>query len=321
MRIAVLDDYLKVVDRLADWREVRAQAELEIFHTHLGNEEQIAEALADFQIIVAQRERTQFPGSLLKKLPNLKLLVTTAMRNRAIDLAAAQSCGIVVCGTPVHPYPPSELTWALILTLVTRIKHHDATVRAGKWLSGLHGTLHGKTLGILGLGTLGKQVAVVAPTFGMNVVAWSRNLTDEEAQAHGARRVDIDELLKTSDIISVHLFLSPEMRDLIGTREFDLMKPTAYLVNTARGPIVNEAAMIDALKSGKIAGAGLDVYDEEPLPIDHPLRRLENTMLVPHAAGLTEDGLSVMYGGAVEDILAYLDGAPIRVLNAADRAA
>ena len=321
MRIAVLDDYLNVVDRLADWREVRAQAEFKIFHTHLGNEVQIAEALADFQIIVAQRERTQFPASLLKKLPNLELLVTTAMRNRAIDLAAARSCGIVVCGTPVHPYPPSELTWALILALVTRIKHHDATVRAGKWLSGLHGTLHGKTLGILGLGTLGKQVAVVAPTFGMDVIAWSRNLTNEEAQAHGARRVDLDELLKTSDIVSVHLFLSPEMKDLIGTREFDLMKPTAYLVNTARGPIVNEAAMIDALKNGKIAGAGLDVYDEEPLPIDHPLRRLKNTVLIPHAAGLTEDGLSVMYGGAVEDILAYLDGAPIRVLNAPDRAA
>jgi phosphoglycerate dehydrogenase-like enzyme len=317
MQIAVLDDYLDVVDRLADWSGIRAQAELEIFHTHLGNEDQVAEALADFDIVVAQRERTQFPASLLKKLPNLKLLVTTAMRNRAIDLAAARSCGIVVCGTPVHPYPPSELTWALILALVTRIKHHDATVRAGNWLSGLHGTLHGKTLGILGLGTLGKQVAVVAPTFGMDVVAWSRNLTNEEARAHGARRVDMDELLRTSDIVSVHLFLSPEMKNLVSVREFNLMKPSAYLVNTARGPIVNELAMVDALKSGKIAGAGLDVYDEEPLPIDHPLRSLDNTVLVPHAAGLTEDGLSVMYGGAVENILAFLDGSPIRVLNTA----
>jgi phosphoglycerate dehydrogenase-like enzyme len=316
MRIAVLDDYLKVVDRLADWREVRAQAEVVTFHSHLGSEDQVAEALADFEIVVAQRERTQFPKSLFERLPKLKLLVTTAMRNRAIDLAAAQSCGIVVCGTPVHPYPPSELTWALILALVTRIRDHDATVRTGEWLSGLHGTLHGKTLGILGLGTLGKQVAVVAPAFGMDVVAWSRNLTDEEAQVHGARRVHLDDLLKTSDIVSIHLFLSPEMKGLISRREFELMKPTAYLVNTARGPIVDEAAMIDALQSGKIAGAGLDVYDEEPLPRDHTLRRLDNTVLVPHAAGLTEDGLSVMYGGAVEDILAYLNGSPIRVLNA-----
>ncbi len=316
MRIAVLDDYLKVVDRLADWDAVRARAELEIFDQHLGNEDQVAAALADFEIVVAQRERTQIPGTLLERLPKLKLLVTTAMRNRAIDLAAAQECGIVVCGTPVHPYPPAELTWALILALVTRIKDHDATVRAGKWLSGLHGALHGKTLGILGLGTLGKLVADVAPAFGMQVVAWSRNLTDEEARANGAQRVDLDELLKISDIVSVHLFLGPDMKGLIGAREFDLMKPTAYLVNTARGPIVDEAAMVDALTTGKIAGAGLDAYDEEPLPTDHPLRSLANTVLVPHAAGLTEDGLSVMYGGAVEDILAYLDGVPIRVLNA-----
>ncbi len=316
MRIAVMDDYLKVVDRLADWSEVRARAELEIFDRHLGTEDQVAAALADFDIVVAQRERTQIPGTLLERLPKLKLLVTTAMRNRAIDLEAARQCGIVVCGTPVHPYPPSELTWALILALVTRIKHHDATVRAGKWLSGLHGALHGKTLGILGLGVLGKQVAEVAISFGMNIVAWSRNLTDEEAQEFGAKRVDFDDLLKSSDIVSVHLFLGPEMKGLIGAREFDLMKPNAYLVNTARGPIVDEAAMIDALTNGKIAGAGLDVYDEEPLPVDHPLRSLANTVLVPHAAGLTEDGLSVMYEGAVEDILAFLDGSPIRVLNA-----
>ena len=316
MRIAVLDDYLTIVDRLADWSEVRARAELEIFDRHLGNEDQVAATLADFEIVVAQRERTQFPGSLLERLPKLKLLVTTAMRNRAIDLAAARQCSIVVCGTPVHPYPPSELTWALILALVTRIREHDATIRAGKWLSGLHGALHGKTLGILGLGTLGKQVAIVGIAFGMNVVAWSRNLSDEEAQANGARRVDLEELLKISDIVSVHLFLGPEMKGLIGPREFDLMKPSAYLVNTARGPIVDEAAMVDALTNHKIAGAGLDVYDEEPLPVDHPLRSLTNTVLVPHAAGLTEDGLSVMYEGAVEDILAFLDGSPIRVLNA-----
>jgi phosphoglycerate dehydrogenase-like enzyme len=316
MRIAVMDDYLKVVDRLADWSEVRARAELEIFDRHLGTEEQVVAALTDFDIVVAQRERTQIPGTLLERLPKLRLLVTTAMRNRAIDLAAAQRCGIVVCGTPVHPYPPSELTWALILALVCRITHHDATVRAGKWLSGLHGALHGKTLGILGLGVLGKQVALVAPAFGMDVVAWSRNLTDAEAEANGARRVELDELLQVSDIISVHLFLGPEMKGLIGAREFALMKPSAYLVNTARGPIVDEAAMVEALASGRIAGAGLDVYDEEPLPADHPLRSLANTVLVPHAAGLTEDGLSVMYGGAVEDIMAYLDGSPIRVLNA-----
>jgi len=316
MRVAVMDDYLKVVDRLTDWSEVRARTELEIFDRHLGTEDQVAAALADFDIVVAQRERTQIPGTLLERLPKLKLLVTTAMRNRAIDLEAAQQYSIVVCGTPVLPYPPSELTWALILALVTRVKHHDAAMRDGKWLSGLHGALYGKTLGILGLGVLGKQVAKVAIAFGMNTVAWSRNLTDEEAQKCGARRVDFDDLLKSSDIISVHLFLGPEMKGLIGAREFDLMKPTAYLVNTARGPIVDEAAMIDALTIGKIAGAGLDVYDEEPLPVDHPLRDIANTVLVPHAAGLTEDGLSVMYKGAVEDILAFLDGSPIRVLNA-----
>ena len=314
MRIAVLDDYQNVAREMADWASLGADCEVVSFQDHLRDNDAIARRLHDFEIIVAMRERTPFPRALLEKLPRLRLLVTTGMRNASIDLAAARERGVVVCGTPGASGTTGELTWGLIHALFRQIPREDRLVREGRWQTSVGLGLAGKTLGILGLGTIGSQVAKVGTAFNMEVIAWSQNLDAERASRAGARRVERDELLARSDVVTVHLVLSERTRGLIGERELARMKPTAFLVNTSRGPIVDEAALAAALKKGTIAGAGIDVYDNEPIAPDHPLLSAPNTVLTPHLGYVTREGYSAYFRGAVEDIAAWRRGAPTRVL-------
>jgi phosphoglycerate dehydrogenase-like enzyme len=315
VRIAVLDDYQSVALQMADWKALPAEAQVQVFRDHLAAEEAVVERLTNFEIVVAMRERTPFPRRLLERLPHLQLLVTTGMRNASIDVQAATDCGVLVCGTEGLPYPTAELTWGLILALVRQIPREDRATRAGQWQVSVGVGLQGKTLGVLGLGRLGSQVAAIGKAFHMSVLAWSQNLTAERAAQSGVTLVSKDELLSQADIVTIHLVLSNRTRGLIGARELGLMKPTAYLVNTSRGPIVDEQALVQALQQGAIAGAGLDVFDEEPLPLDHPLRRLENTVITPHLGYVTRETYEVFYGHAVEDIRAFLRGQPVRALN------
>jgi phosphoglycerate dehydrogenase-like enzyme len=314
-RIAILDDYQDAARRLADWSRLPAGAELVVFRDHLSDGAAVAARLADFDVVVAMRERTPFPRALLERLPRLRLLVTTGMRNASIDLQAAADRGVVVCGTGGLPYPTAELAWGLVLALARRIPREDRATREGRWQETVGLGLNGKTLGVLGLGTLGSRVARFGRAFEMEVLAWSQNLTADRAAEHGAVRVEKDELLARSDVVSIHLVLSERTRGLIGARELGLMKRTAFLVNTSRGPIVDEAALVRALREGTIAGAGLDVYDEEPLPLGHPLRGLPNTVITPHLGYVTEETYRIFYGQALEDILAFLRGEPTRVLR------
>ena len=313
-RVAILDDYQDVARRLADWKSL--PAEVVVFRDHLSDESKVAARLADFDVVVAMRERTPFPRSLFERLPRLRLLVTTGMRNASIDLRAAADRGVVVSGTAGLPSPTAELTWALILALVRHVPREDRATREGRWQETLGTTLKGRTLGVLGLGQLGSRVARVGKAFEMDVIAWSQNLTAERAAAVGATLAGSrDELLARADVVTIHLVLSGRTRGLVGARELGLMRPTAYLVNTSRGPIVDEGALIATLHAGKIAGAGLDVYDEEPLPADHPLRRLTNTVITPHLGYVTEETYQIFYSQALEDIRAFLAGAPVRVLS------
>ena len=314
-RLAILDDYQSVALRMADWKALPADTEVVVFEDHLSELDAVAARLADFEMVVAMRERTPFPRALLERLPRLRLLITTGMRNASIDVAAAIERGIVVCGTAGLPYPTAELAWGLILALARHIPAEDRVTREGHWQVSVGLGLNGKTLGVIGLGGLGSRVARIGKAFEMSVLAWSQNLTAERAAAVGATLVGRDELLARSDVVSVHLVLSDRTRGLIGARELGLMKPSAYLVNTSRGPIVDEVAMIEALQEGRIAGAGLDVYDEEPLPARHPLRQLSNTVITPHLGYVTEETYRIFYGHALEDVQAYLRGAPVRVLQ------
>ncbi len=314
-RLAILDDYQNVALESADWGALPPEVEITVFNEYIEGEKAVAAALSDFDIVVAMRERTPFPASLIDSLPNLKLLVTTGMRNLAIDMEAARARGLPVCGTALLPYPAAEHAWALILSLVKQIPRADRAMHEGGWQAGFAEGLRGKTLGILGLGKLGSQVARVGLAFGMTLTAWSQNLTEERAAECGATRVDKDVLFSEADIITIHLLLSDRTRGLVGRRELGLMKPTAYLVNTSRGPIVDEAALIETLEGRAIAGAGIDVYDVEPLPRDHPLRGLDNTVLTGHTAYVMRETYTLAYGEAVEDIQAWLKGEPLRVLN------
>ena len=315
-RVAVLDDYQSVALEMADWETLPADVDVDVFSDHLTEEDDLAHRLERYEVVVAMRERTPFQRSLLERLPNLRLLVTTGMRNASIDVAAANDNGVTVCGTDGVPYPTAELTWGLILALMRKIPTEDLATRNGQWQVTVGDGLHGKTLGVIGLGRLGSQVATVGVAFGMKVIAWSQNLTAERAAEFGATLVTKEELLSESDIVTIHLVLSGRTRGLIAAQELSVMKPTAYLVNTSRGPIVEESALIDALQSGTIAGAGLDVFDIEPLPLDHPLRSLPNTVLTPHMGYVTSETYRVFYAGAIEDISAYLAGSPVRVLSA-----
>jgi phosphoglycerate dehydrogenase-like enzyme len=314
-RVAILDDYQNVARRMADWASLPAGNEVVVFADHLSGTEAVAKRLADFDAVVAMRERTPFPHALLERLPKLKLLVTTGMRNASIDVAAAIERGITVCGTSGLPYPTAELTWGLILGLFRRIPAEDRATREGRWQVSCGLGLNGKTLGVIGLGGLGSRVAKIGRAFEMDVIAWSQNLTAARATEVGATLVTKDELLARSDVVSIHLVLGDRTRGLLGARELARMKPTAYLVNTSRGPIVDEAALVEAVRKGTIAGAGLDVYDEEPLPLDHPLRNLPNTVITPHLGYVTEEGYKIFYGHALDDVKGWLAGQPVRVLK------
>jgi phosphoglycerate dehydrogenase-like enzyme len=315
MRVAILDDYQNVARRMADWSALPTGAAVQVFQDHLADLAAVATRLAEFEVVVAMRERTPFTRALLERLPRLKLLVTTGMRNASIDVVAAAERGVLVCGTAGLPYPTAELTWALILGLVRRIPVEDRATREGRWQVSVGEGLNGKTLGVLGLGTLGSRVARVGRAFEMTVLAWSQNLTAARAAEVGAALVSKDELLSRADVVSVHLVLGERTRGLIGARELGLMKPSAYLVNTSRGPIVDEAVLIRALREGRLAGAGLDVFDEEPLPLDHPFRRLANVVITPHLGYVTEETYRIFYGQALEDIQAFLRGEPVRVIK------
>jgi phosphoglycerate dehydrogenase-like enzyme len=310
-RIAVLDDYQRAAHGFADWSRLGGH-EVTFFHEPL---DEPGQALAGFDVVCAMRERTAFPAELFDRLPNLRLLVTTGMRNAAVDMDAAAARGVTVCGTEVPSTPTAELTWGLILALGRRIPVEDGGMRSGGWQTTVGVDLTGKTLGIVGLGRLGSIVARYGVAFGMRLLAWSENLTAERAAECGAELVAKDELFSRADVVTIHLVLSRRTRGLIGAHELGLMKPTAALVNTSRGPIVDESALLEALESRAIAGAALDVYDREPLPADHPLRRAANTVLTPHLGYVTEDTYRIFYGQTVEDVEAFLAGSPVRVIG------
>jgi phosphoglycerate dehydrogenase-like enzyme len=315
-RVAVLDDYQGVALEMADWSVLPSDCQVQVFRDHLTDLDALAERLRAFEVVTCMRERTPFGRDLLARLPNLRLLVTTGMRNAAIDLAAARDLGVLVCGTAGGPdSPPAELTWGLILALVRHIPRENAATRHGHWGVTVGMSLENKVLGVLGLGRLGSKVAKVGVAFEMSVIAWSQNLTAERAAQCGVTLVTKDELFARSDILTIHVQLSARTRGLVGARELRSMKPTAYLINTARGPIVDETALVQALQAHTIAGAGLDVFDREPLPPGHPLTVLENTILVPHVGYVTREQYQVRYRDTVEDIAAYLRGEPLRVLN------
>ena len=315
-RVAVLDDYQGVALQMADWGVLAPACRVQVFRDHLADLGTLADRLQNFEVVTCMRERTLFCRDLLQRLPKLRLLVTTGMRNAAIDLEAATDLGILVCGTAGGPEgPPAELTWGLILALVRHIRREDAATRAGHWGTTVGMSLEKRVLGVLGLGRLGATVARVGGAFRMSVIAWSQNLTAERAAQCGATLVTKDELFARADILTIHVQLSERTRGLVRARELALMKRTAYLVNTARGAIVDETAFVQALRARAIAGAGLDVFDEEPLPPDHPFKQLDNTLLMPHAGYVTEEQYRVRYEETVEDITAYLEGSPLRMLN------
>lgn len=320
MKLALLDDYQKVALRLADWDRLKKRGlEITAFHEPFASVEEAAQKLAPFQILGLLRERTAFPRALIEKLPNLKFMVLTGARAASLDDKAATERGIPISTTPggTSNAPTAELAWALLMSCARDLAKAERLMRSGGWHGGLTqmNVLEGKRLGILGLGKLGSRIAGYARAFGMDVVAWSQNLTPEKAAAGGARLVNKDELLATSDFITIHLVLSDRSRGLIGAAELAKMKKTATLINTSRGPIVNETALIEALRTGTIAHAGLDVYDKEPLPAGHPLTKLDNVTLVPHLGYVVEESLRYFYEGTVKDIEAWLDGKPINVLN------
>jgi phosphoglycerate dehydrogenase-like enzyme len=317
LQAAVLDDYQGVALQMADWTSLGDAVEISVFRDNLSDPEAIVRRLERFDIVTAMRERTPFPREILQRLPNLRLLVTSGPVNAAIDIDAARELGIVVSGTVGRNGIPGtiELTWALILASARSIVREDAFVRAGGWQRGVGTVLSGRTLGIVGLGNLGSRMIPIAKAFGMEVTAWSRNLAPERAAEFGVTALDHDAFFQTADIVSVHLKYTPSSAGYIGRDEFELMKPSAYLVNTSRGPLVDEGALIEALERGSIAGAGLDVFTVEPLPLDHRLRSLPNVVLSPHMGYVNQQTYRDYFGGYVEAIAAYLEGKPIRVLT------
>jgi phosphoglycerate dehydrogenase-like enzyme len=314
-RVAVLDDYQEVALSSADWSAIAGRADVTVFTDHIADSGDLAGRLAPYEVIVAMRERTPFPAALLDQLPALKLLITTGMRNASFDLAAASRRGVTVCGTGGSGPGAPELAWGLIMALVRNIPQEDALVRAGGWQGTVGRELAGRTLGLLGLGRIGQRMARYAHAFDMDVIAWSQNLTDSAARSSGARLVTKAELFARADIVSVHLQLSGRTAGLVGADELALLGPNGYLVNTSRGPIVDEAALVSALRGNVIAGAGLDVFAAEPLPAGHPLRSLPNTVITPHIGYVTTQAYQVFYRDIVADIAAWLDGSPVRVLS------
>jgi len=314
-RCAVLDDYQNIALQMADWSPITGDVDIKVFNEPFASLEAAAAALQGFSIIVMMRERTPFRRPMIEKLPDLKLLITTGARNNAIDLAAAKEKGVTVCGTGSFGNPTAGIAFALMLELTRRIGFENARLKGGApWQVTIGPDLEGKTLGILGLGKLGTRVANIGKAFGMKPVAWSQNLTAEKSEAAGVGYVSKDELFKQADFLTIHLQLSDRSRGMVTARELGLMKPSAYLINTSRGPIVEEAALIAVLRQKRIAGAGLDVFDVEPLPVDHPLRKLDNTVLTPHLGYVSLDNYRVYFKDIVEDIRGFLDGKPARVI-------
>jgi phosphoglycerate dehydrogenase-like enzyme len=314
-RLAILDDYQGVALQLGPWDRLPKELAVEAFRDTLTDQDALARRLAPFDALLIMRERTPFPAALLERLPNLKLLITTGGRNRSIDLAACAARGITVCGTGNFGHPTVEITWGLILNLARRLPQEMASLRAGCWQSGLGHTLEGKTLGVIGLGNLGSRVAKVGAALGMKLIAWSQNLTAERAAAVGAERVEKEALLERADVVTLHLILSERSRGIIGAAGLARMKHSTLIVNTSRGPLIDQAALIAALAEGRIAGAGLDVYDQEPLPPGHPLLTAPNCLLTPHLGYVTEENYRAYYQGAVEAVLGYLAGSPVRELK------
>jgi phosphoglycerate dehydrogenase-like enzyme len=314
MRVAILDDYQRVALECADWG-ILPDAEITVFSEHMAGVDELAGALAPFDVIVAMRERTPFTAELLGRLPALRLLVTTGRANASIDVAAARERGVTVCGTASSAGATAELTWGLILALVRHIPEEDGRVRSGGWQATVGLGLQGRKLGVVGLGNQGRRVAEIGRVFGMDVLAWSVHLDPEVARSAGVTPVSKAELFSSADVVTVHYKLSPRSVGLVGTEELALMKPSAYLVNTSRGPIVDSPALLAALHAGAIAGAGLDVFDTEPLAADDPWRSAPRTVLTPHLGYVTDDGYRVFYGEAVEDIAAFVKGAPVRVIG------
>jgi phosphoglycerate dehydrogenase-like enzyme len=314
--IAILDDYQNVALRMADWSRLQKDNRIVVFTERLPDVDAAARALAEFDVIGIMRERTPFSRALFEKLPKLRLLVTTGKRNASIDLEAAKAHGVTVCSTGGAGRATAELAFALMLGLARHLREEFNAMRpGGGWQTTLGFDLEGKTLGILGLGNLGAKVGGIGAAFGMKIIAWSENLTDERARERGAERVSKDDLFNRSDIVTIHSVLSPRSRGLVGAREFALMKPTALLINTSRGPIVDEAALLAALRQKNIAGFGADTFDVEPLPSDHPLRAEPRALLTPHLGYVTEETYRDFYSGMVQAIEAWVAGKPINVLS------
>jgi phosphoglycerate dehydrogenase-like enzyme len=316
MRCAILDDYQNVALKMADWRAISKTVEIKVFNQWIPTA-QVPAALKGFEIVCAMRERTRFSKQVLEALPDLRLLISTGMRNAAIDVKAANERGVVVCGTGGSGNPTAGIAIGLMLELTRHIGYENARLKAGApWQTTIGIDLEGKTLGVVGLGRLGTRVANIAKAFGMNVIAWSQNLVPEKCQEAGVTYASKEDLFRTADIVSIHLMLSDRSRGLIRAKDLALMKPTAYLINTARAAIVDQAAMLAALTERRIAGAGLDVFETEPLPLDSPLRALDNVVITPHLGYVSVQAYEVYFREIVEDIRAFLDGKPMRVLPA-----
>ncbi|MEV5533950.1 D-2-hydroxyacid dehydrogenase family protein [Streptomyces prunicolor] len=313
MKIAILDDYQNVATSLADWGPLAA--EVVVFTKPFADADEVVRSLTGFDVLVAMRERTRFPAEVLEQLTDLRLLVSTGPANAAIDLAAAHRLGITVCGTRYESHATVEHAWALILGATRNLVVEAESMRAGGWQVSLGQGLYGRTLGVLGLGRVGSGVARVAQAFGMDTIAWSQNLTPEAAAGHGVRAVTKERLFAESDVLSIHVLLSKRTRGLVGAAELRSMKPSAVLVNTSRGPVVDEVALIDVLREGAIRAAALDVYDTEPLPADHPLRALPNALLTGHIGYVNRDLYEIFYQDSVEDIAAFQAGSPVRLMK------
>jgi phosphoglycerate dehydrogenase-like enzyme len=316
MKLALIDDYHGVAQRMAAWDRLAGRIDVISFATSMSDAKDVVRQLAPFDAILAMRERTPFPRSVLEQLPQLRLLITTGMWNASIDIAAATELGIQVCGTRDVGHLTAELTLGLILALARQTPHEERALREGRWQVRLGHSVRGKTLGVLGLGNLGRQVAAFGRALGMETIAWSQNLRAEAAAEAGCCLVGREELFRVADYLTIHVRLSDRTRGLVGTRELGLMKPTAYLINTSRGPIVDERALFEVLRDRRIAGAALDVYAKEPLPMDDPIRTLNNVVLLPHLGYVSEENYRCMYGDGLEAVEGFLCGKPVRALNA-----
>jgi D-3-phosphoglycerate dehydrogenase len=316
VRAAILDDYQNVAMAFADWSPIAKDVEIKVFNKPFGSQDEAIKALQGFAVVVGMRERTPFPRKVVEALPDLKLLITTGARNNSFDMKACAERGVTVCGTGAAGSPTTGIAFGLMLELTRRIGFENARLKAGApWQTTIGRDLEGLTLGILGLGKLGQRSAAVGKAFGMKTITWSQNLTEEKAKAAGADYVSKDDLFRNADFVTIHLVLSDRSRGLVGAKELGLMKKSAYLINTSRGPIVDEKALIAVLQSKSIAGAGLDVFDIEPLPLDHPFRKMDNVVITPHLGYVSEQNYRKYFPDIVEDIRAWLDGKPVRVIE------